>query len=388
MRSVLDDAVIREKPQSIRAVARGQRLVRLLQEKDELLEYERDRSERTSAQREIELRLLSTVAEDTHMTLKSVAGWLRFLRREELDRAGRDHALAVIERKIVSCQRLISDLAGGHADRPVVERVDLKALVLSAIDAVAAKPRPIITFEPDVGDEAIILGDRDKLERAIVMLLVSMLDGSAEASTPRIELHRRASAWLVTLVGPRRRAANAALDGELFALERRLVHVHGGTVRLIDRIDEDVIEIALPMHLDARPPVTRLVHTGLAGARALVVDVGSASAATATFVLRHHGADVLCVGDVPVAMDACSCFEPEVVVLCAEDESAGRLAAQFRDSHPSTGVVVVTEAIEDGERLGRNIGVDAHVVAPIETHVLVNTVEAVIRFARQGAAIP
>jgi len=65
--------VSRDKKTSTRAVTRGQHLVRLLQERDELLEYERNKSERAEAQREIERRLLAIVTEDSYATLKSVA---------------------------------------------------------------------------------------------------------------------------------------------------------------------------------------------------------------------------------------------------------------------------------------------------------------------------
>jgi hypothetical protein len=56
---------------------------------------------------------------------------------------------------------------------------------------------------------------------------------------------------------------------------------------------------------------------------------------------------------------------------------------QLRGFVGATGIVVVTEAGSEEAPLDRDAGVDAHVVAPVDPYVLVNAVEAVVRFARQ-----
>jgi CheY-like chemotaxis protein len=253
-------------------------------------------------------------------------------------------------------------------------------MLANLIEGVFVSDARTVSFDTEVSDGAV-LGDRTKLTNAFATLLANMLEGDGLL---RVALRQEAGSFIVTLVGPRRRMPTAGLDPDLFALERRIMRVHGGAIRLVDRSDEDVVEVALPALVDGgRPPLTRMIHAGLAGARVLIVDTGSPWAATATFALRHHGANVLCVGDVPVALDACACFAPEVIVLCAADDSVSLTVTQLRGVAGATGIVVVTEASSEEAPLDRDAGVDAHVAAPVDPYVLVYAVEAVVRFARQ-----
>ena len=124
--------------------------------------------------------------------------------------------------------------------------------------------------------------------------------------------------------------------------------------------------------MDARP---------LFGVRVLLVDDDADSAETTTFVLVHHGAEVVAVTTAPAALLHSITFKPDVLItdLAMPAMDGFELLRKFRaagDTFPA--IAISAHAEESYLDRGKAAGFAAYLVKPVQPATLVETILTVL----------
>jgi signal transduction histidine kinase len=214
-------------------------------------------------------RLLAIVAEDSAVTLNAVLGWTRMLRREVLDSAARQMALAVIEGNVERHLALVSELVDvarvleGEVQFEL-RHVSVGSVLDRAIERAAgfASERGV-SVAVSRGTDARILGDAARLARLVVAAIESCLETALHGEELSIEAG--AVDGLVAIrvrgggasqpVSSSRHPLQAPGTGSVthstaelgFLLVERIARLHGGEATVSsDEHGRRVIEARLP----------------------------------------------------------------------------------------------------------------------------------------------
>lgn len=380
-------------------------LRRVVLDKTELLERERQRSALSQAASDAKDRLLAIVGEDSSATLNTVLGWTRMLRREVLDTAARDMALAVIEGNVERHLTLLSDLL--EVARLVdgdpaldLQRVELVPILEEVITttAGAAAERGIVVVRssspPEDDDEASTLGDKRNVERLVRAAIEGVVDSSARGDhvtvdtqqdqdffTLRVTSGGSSSSPVPSVAPSRAPAPSFHPTGQLaFLLVERIARIHGGSAtQSADRDGRRFIEARLPRFDGSPIPPSPRVERRLQGLRVLVFAPNHEHRELAVMFLRENGANVLSARDAATTAAAVSTFGPDVVVadVAAADDEGDRLFDRMRASspHASLAIVGLASAPEPtGHGDGAPAGPDAIVRPPFDADTLVQAV--------------
>ena len=294
---------------------------------------------------------LATLSHELRTPLNAVLGWTRVLRTAPVDEATQARALESVERNARAQARLIEDLL--EVSRIVTGKlrlriadVDLAAIVMAAVEVVqpaaAAKRIRLVTrlnIRP-----AMTVGDPDRLQQIVWNLLSNAVKFTPPEGEVSISLERRQgfvitvrdsghgidAKFLPYVFEPFRQADGSPSreQGGLglgLAIAKRLVELHGGTIRAFSDEGRPGAEFAvhLPSEIehasqasgrdtaDARPAGAGGL---LQGVQVLVVDDQDDARALLDTALTAHGASVRTAAGADEALAAIDDRPPDVLL--------------------------------------------------------------------------
>ena len=227
-------------------------------ERAEILARERDARKEAEAASRLKDEFLATLSHELRTPLNAIMGWVSMLRRPMLDEAGRERAMAIIDRNLRSQQQLVSDILEvsqiirGRL-RLEMTPVDVAETVAAAIDSVAptaaAKHQTVTRAFP--GTPCLVAGDAGRLQQVFWNLLSNAVkytprDGRIDVSVApngsEVEVVVRDSGHGIEPEilphifdrfrqgegGPTRKYGGLGLG---LSIVRHLTEMHGGSVR-------------------------------------------------------------------------------------------------------------------------------------------------------------
>jgi PAS domain S-box-containing protein len=394
-------------------------LARANRDMEEILARERRLRTQLEQEHVAKDRFLAILSHDLRAPLNAVVGWAQLLRRERLDEAARDRALATIERSAQAQLRLVEevlDISRLAADKVQLERVPvvLNELVQHAVDAVAttAVERGIALTVAMDGDRLVVAGDRARLKQVLSNLLSNALK-FMPAGGGQITLSlRREGDEARIVVADTGRGISRDLVAHLFDpfekggdfttafggvglglyIVRQCVQLHGG--RVLAESDGPGcgarFSVVLPLTerlatpAEVVPRSSRGLGPGaLEGIRVLVVDDEEDARELMAAILRQHGAVVTVASDVPSAIHAFDGAPPDVVLsdIALPGRNGLDLARDLRARPAMDATLVAVSGFSGTEQIDRALtaGFDVHLAKPVDPAELVTVVRDAAR---------
>jgi PAS domain S-box-containing protein len=417
----------------------GQRLV---------LETNRDITERKRAERERERLLesenaarreaehanrakdefLALLSHELRTPLTPMLGWIRMLRRRQVSPEDYDSAVEKIERSVESEIKLVSDLL--DVSRIITGKMtlnlrtlDFSGLVRMAVEMArsSAEEKGIDLVVETGEDEALVSGDPDRLQQAVLNLVSNAIKftpprGRVEARLERAGAHlelivkdtgQGISPEFLPHVFERFRQADpsvARAHGGLglgLSITRRLVELHDGSIHAESEGEGrgSTFIVKLPLAVNHHEPSdsARQISSGygrvrefnsvsLEGARILMVDDDPDTREMIKLMLEQLGADVVTAAS---AGEALSKFQPGrydamLADIGMPEVNGYELIARVRSLGPEKGgdvpAIAVTAYAGKEDRL-RAIasGFQYHLSKPVEPGELVGAIATLIR---------
>ena len=289
---------------------------RTCQDARELLDRERARASIAESRGAVKDRLLGIVAAESSAMANSLLGWTQALRRDFKSQSAREHALGVMEARIGShlavLERLLDASGTPHGQELSLVRLDLRALVKSAVAGQRglADERPVRLH--DVGSangDAVVLGDRLRVARAVNDLLVECIRSAEVGSSVDVEITgAAASASVRFTVSARGTLLDRARLGVLAATHA--AELHGGSLETL--ADGFVLRLPIFVPAGAAPRTPRQKTL-------LVVRHDAEIAEVLATLATARGHRVLTVHDEELAARAFEVHAPDVVVVGSPD---------------------------------------------------------------------
>lgn len=392
-------------------------------DKTELLERERRLREDLAAADVAKDRFIGVLSHDLRAPLNAVLGWTQLLRREPLDHAARDRALALIERNAQTQIRLVEellDISRVASNRRQLERttLDLSELVRRGVTVVLPIARERgLELDSVVTEGVVVFGDRARLDQVLANLLSNALKVTPRGGRIIVVLKRDGQHARLTVqdtgrgIAPevvpfvfdpfRQAADDTAPDGGLgfgLYIARRAVELHDGTIsvesggvdqgaRLIVLLpivtSTSVSGRPLPPPSDPAPATAQVLH----GVRVLVVDADDDRRELMASILHLHGGLVTTATDAATALLAFDASPSDVVVtdLTMTDREGLDLVHALRARPELTTAVVAVSghAAPEDVDLALKAGFDVHLAKPVGPAELVAAVAEAARGLRR-----
>jgi PAS domain S-box-containing protein len=244
-------------------------------ERAELLERESNARAAAEEASRLKEEFLATVSHELRTPLNAVVGWSRLLRSGQLDQAGVERAIEIIERNALMQKQIVEDLL--DVSRIVTGKlrintqpVDLLLVIHAAIDAIrpAAEAKEIELRTHFAAPGVIVRADVERLQQVFWNLLANAVKFTPARGTVAVYLRQDDSMAEVRIEDsgpgvpaeflPRIFERFSQADGSStrkhgglglgLAIVRHLIELHGGTVSARNR-DENggaVLTVSLP----------------------------------------------------------------------------------------------------------------------------------------------
>jgi PAS domain S-box-containing protein len=244
-------------------------------ERGELLERESNARAAAEEASRLKEEFLATVSHELRTPLNAVVGWSRLLRSGQLDQAGAERAIEIIERNALMQKQIVEDLL--DVSRIVTGKlrintqpVDLLLVIHAAIDAIrpAAEAKEIELRTHFAAPGVIVRADVERLQQVFWNLLANAVKFTPARGTVAVYLRQDDSMAEVRIEDsgpgvpaeflPRIFERFSQADGSStrkhgglglgLAIVRHLIELHGGTVSARNR-DENggaVLTVSLP----------------------------------------------------------------------------------------------------------------------------------------------
>ncbi len=397
-------------------------LARANRDMEDLLARERRLRTQLEQEHVAKDRFLSILSHDLRAPLNAVVGWAQLLRRERLDEAARDRALATIERSAQAQLRLVEevlDISRLAADKVQLERVPvvLNELVQHAADAVAttAVERGVVLTVAMDTDRLVVAGDRGRLKQVLSNLLSNALKFMpAGGGQVTLSLRREGDEARVA-VADTGRGISPDLLGHLFDpfekggdfttafggvglglyIVRQCVQLHGGRVLAESDGPGCGARFSIVLPLAERfatpeeivPRSSRGLGSGvLEGIRVLVVDDEEDARELMAAILRQHGAVVTTAADAPSALHVFDGAPPDVVLsdIALPGRDGLDLARDLRARPAMDATLVAVSGFSGTEQVDRALtaGFDVHLAKPVDPAELITVVRDAARLRR------
>jgi signal transduction histidine kinase len=404
------------------AIAIRQR--RMEEERNFLVEREREahkEAERASRLRE---EFLSVVSHELRTPLNSVLGWTQILRRSPWQEELRVQALDAIERGVGAQTRLIEDLLDvsrmiSGKLRIEVQTVELMPLLQTAIDtarpSAEAKAVGLQCFlSPSVG---LIKADPARLQQVFRNLLSNAIKFTPNGGTIKIHLVRLnchaeisvqdsgqgiAPEFLASVFDRFSQADSSRTRshgglGLGLAIVKHLVELHGGNIyaKSPGEGKGSTISVHLPIAINHQDPfgkedlVSTRVNLGeacsevdLSNVRVLIVDDDSDACEVIRRVLQEYGATVDLAPCVMGALERLNEKVHDLIIsdIGMPDMDGYEFMRRVRSGGAKIPAIAVTAFANSADRArALQAGYNMHFAKPLESQELVKAVAALVR---------
>ncbi len=406
------------------------------EERERLLERERQAREEAEQANRLKDEFLATLSHELRTPLTSIVGWSAMLANSQLDPTNARHAIEVIQRNARMQVQMIDDLLDVSRIitgklRMSVQPVDLGTVIIAAVDGLrpaseAKEIRLQLQLDSPAGK---VFGDPDRLQQVAWNLISNAIKFTPRGGRVLVRLERVNSHVEITVsdtgegiapeflphVFDRFRQADATYTrahgglGLGLAIVRQLVELHGGTVR-VDSAGEghgSTFTVSLPSlaasvaadHMERRvhPQTTNSSEfecpPQLAGVRVLVVDDEADTRELMRFILEGCGARVSTADSAAAALEAlrAEAFDVLISDIGMPEEDGYALIAQVRALDKERGSRIPAAALtayaseEDRIRTLRS-GFQIHVPKPVSPGELIAVVVNLAE--RTGTIVP
>jgi PAS domain S-box-containing protein len=365
---------------------------------------------------------LATLSHELRTPLTSILGWSRLLRSGQLDEAGRERAVEVIERNAEAQAKLIEDLL--DVSRIITGKLRLESqpvalaplveTVMNALRPAAEVSRLQLDsfIDAEVGP---VTGDPGRLQQVVANILSNAIKFTPEGGRVGVRLERAGEYARLTVsdtgvgisaedlphIFERFRQVDSTSTrshsglGLGLAIVRHLVERHGGAVHAQSRglghgsvftVDLPLSEALAKAHDTARAQIDagpgRANADGgetfgdpctLAGVRVLLVDDEPDTRDLVKTILERCGARVWAAGSVGEALDALESAKPDVLVsdIGMPGESGYELMKKIRALPAERGgrvpaVALTAYAGPKDRRRALLAGFQTHLAKPVE----------------------
>jgi signal transduction histidine kinase/ActR/RegA family two-component response regulator len=393
--------------------------------------FAREQEARREAEQANRLKdeFLATVSHELRTPLNAVLGWARMLREGTLDAKASARGLDAIERNARVQAQLVEDLL--DVSRIISGKLrldprpaDLAGIVESALDVVrpSAEARAITlatVLDPAAG---VITGDADRLQQVVWNLLSNAVKFTGKGGRVDVRLQRVDSQLELTVrddgqgIAPEflphvfelfRQADASSTRGQMglgigLAIARRIVEMHGGTIRASSAGlgAGATFTVSLPVRAIHEAPKASEVPAArgpasLRGIRILVADDQPDGRELVRAALSQCGAEVRTVDSARGALEAVEAWRPDVLVsdIGMPGEDGYALIRQIRGLPADKGGLTLAVALTAYARVEDRMktlaaGFQMHVPKPVEPSELVAIVESLVGGAPNAAAGP
>ncbi|WP_287128796.1 ATP-binding protein [Candidatus Cyanaurora vandensis] len=181
-------------------------LEQAVEDQTQLLALEQQARKEAEISSQLKDEFLATVAHELRTPLNVILGWTQMLRRKITDPAAAQRALEIIERNVVTQNRLIEDLLDVARMVPGKIRLDMQSVVLAEIVQTAIDSVIVIALSKGVqltvnldGDTSTVLGDPNRLQQVIWNLLINAIKFTPAGGNVVVQMVRVAGQIVVTV---------------------------------------------------------------------------------------------------------------------------------------------------------------------------------------------
>jgi CheY-like chemotaxis protein/two-component sensor histidine kinase len=353
---------------------------------------------------------LATVSHELRSPLNAMLGWVKVLKKGEINAETQSHALEVIERSVRIQQNLIEDLIDTARIKSGKLQLEMRPVNLAGvIEAAADIVRPTamakeIELTLALESDEVVTGDHQRLQQVVWNLLSNAVKFTPQGGRVEAKLKRAVRSVQIVVsdtgrgIRPRdlpvifdqfRQADGSSTRrygglGVGLSLVKHLIELHGGTVEADSQGEGQgsVFTINLPVRavrgegergrrgekrrdgegerrrvgrpVSPSPPL--LVPPSLSGLWMLVVDDEADARELLTVLLKQYGARVTATASVAEALEALRQGEsgklPDVIIsdISMPDEDGYMLIRRVRQLPPEEGGRIPAVALTAFER--------------------------------------
>jgi len=418
----------------------------IAEEREQLLEREREARWRAEEANRLKEEFLGTVSHELRTPLMAIAGWADMLEAGGLDPETARHAVRVIRRNCEQQKRIVEDVL--DVSRFITgklslehESVDLAEVVRAALESVrpAAEAKDIRLW-PDLAPGVTVTGDPHRLQQVVWNMLTNAvkftpLGGEVRVGVGRLLTHARVEVSdtgegiapeFLPYVFDRFRQADSSITrrhgglGLGLSIVRHVVEAHGGSVHAYSAGEGQgasfTVDLPLPVGARVEAPAARGgggakeeslvvspatnpapkgdgVPPPLLGVRALLVEDDPDTLEVLSLFLRRGGAAVTAARSTAEALDALSRVKADVIVADIGMPGADgyELLRRVRSRAPEDGgqtpaVALTAYAAESDRSRALRSGFQKHLAKPVSPDALLAAVADLTGLSARGEA--